>query len=832
MKKYKKKRCNSLLKLTGLFLSFGFLFSLIGCNKVEAVEEHSHTKVHVPKIEATCIKEGRMEYWYCTQCGKICSDRAMEHEITKEQTTLPKTEHTIIEEIHIDPTCETSGKTVGRICSYCDLVLEEQKELPALGHAYDYDNPVWVWNGFDEAEMIVSCKNDALHKLAYPALISSETIAPTCTEEGKTIYTASLFIDEQRFMNTKEEILLPTGHTFDLENISWEWENYSKAYVKIPCLHNEVHTLLCEAEIMTKTIDPACMTMGKIIHTAVVIIEGQTLTDEKEEILDALGHDYDLENISWEWNGVTSAKAWVECKNDSTHQTCLEATITSKRVQPTCERDGQVQYTATILFNGESFFTTKEEILVAIGHAYDYENVEWIWDGFDRASLQAICKNNSEHIESYDAELTFKDIVATCVHEGKRIYTATTQIKGTLYETQKEEVLPIDPNHHEYDYESLSWQWIPTVTSYEVIVKVYCGCKEHMSLSFEDIEVLSSFRDSTFEEKGYIQYEASIVLLGKTFTSTRTDILPIKQRVSTEEEFLAHISEDAFSLVLDQDITLMKSVLIQGSFAGIDLNTYSLTVLDTGISVEALKGFMKNGTLIAGVKNTLGSYGLNLQNSSNLLVENMVFFAGINVTDSKLFVRNSDITATFENALALKNAEVTIEEGQIYKCYAKDGLPYFFSLNEGSHLEINRDTRLYTTLDARLYLSDFEEDIEIQKIDELTYLTSNRPFKCMSLQNDLDCSYLRDDLTLDAKKLYLSLGNHSLLVPSGSLKITSSYAVLTEGSIDALESHENIMIIDQGAEVLLKSLMVYGNIRVLKSTLDLIEVSIRPWENK
>lgn len=827
--KYKKNRCSSLVKLLGLSFCIGIVCTLESCQKVEAVQEHNHTKVHVPRIDPTCIKEGRMEYWYCTQCGKTCSDRAMEHEISKEDTILAKIEHTIVEEERIDPTCEAPGKTSGKVCSYCKLVIEEQEELPALGHAYDYENPDWIWDGFDKAQMVVTCANHSDHKKTFMAEVSSTTIDPTCTEEGKTIYTACLSIEEKTYTNIKEEILLPIGHAFDLDNVTWEWENHSKAFVKIPCLHNEVHTLVCEADLASERIEPDCTTPGKMIYRASIVIEGKTLSDEKEESIAALHHRYDFDHIEWKWDGVTTATAWVLCLNDSTHKASFDAEITKETIKPTCEKDGKIIHTATIIYDGISYQTTKEEVLQSTGHLFDSSAVNWIWDGFTQAFAEVHCKNDVTHTKRYEAVITHTDLASTCLHEGKRIYTATTEIEGKSYVDQKEEILPIDPNHHEYDYESLSWQWIPTIDSYQVIVKVYCGCLEHASLSFEDITVSSTVVDSTLDQEGYIQYEAFLTLAGKSFSSTRTDILPQKQQIASEEDFLQAITSNSFSLILEEDLTISKPFAIEASYVSIDLNQHSLTLSDAGMSIKALKSYIKNGQWITGEKYTLGTYGISMKESSNLCLENMTIFGGIQASDSHLLIKNSDITATIESAVSLKNSKATLIGNQIYKCYENNATSYFFSLDADSSLTIDQDNDLYTTIDAKLSSLEIEEAKEIQKLTAIDYLTSDRLFKCISLASDVQTQDGLEELTLQGKKLYLSLEN-TCFNPASRIRITAAYATIVNGTIGQNTPIENQIIIDEGAEVLFKNLTVYGRIRVQKSTLDLTEVTIKSFE--
>ncbi len=89
---------------------------------VEAAPEHTHTLVKTEATEATCVKDGNIEYWTCSECGKLFSDEAATQEITLEDTVLPATgEHTP------DGSGWHSDETGHwQVCSQCGEKLNEQ----------------------------------------------------------------------------------------------------------------------------------------------------------------------------------------------------------------------------------------------------------------------------------------------------------------------------------------------------------------------------------------------------------------------------------------------------------------------------------------------------------------------------------------------------------------------------------------------------------------------------------------------------------------------------------------------------------------------------------
>ena len=127
-----------------------------------------------------------------------------------------------------------------------------------------------------------------------------------------------------------------------------------------------------------------------------------TYTDVTEEdvTVAATGHDYDYENITWEWSeDYSSATATVVCKNDSSHTLTVDAEITTSTTDATCEEDGSTEYTASITV-GETTYTnvTEDDVTVAAtGHDYDggVVTVE-AWDGAE-GTITYTCANNSSH---------------------------------------------------------------------------------------------------------------------------------------------------------------------------------------------------------------------------------------------------------------------------------------------------------------------------------------------------------------------------------------------------------------------------------------------------
>lgn len=109
---------------------------------------HTHAMAHTASKTATETAEGNIEYWYCADCSKYFSDSDAKVEITKNQTVIPKLNHThkLEKVIGFKPTCTLSGCKDFWVCYDCktyfsdqsgsSIVKEADTFIAPLGHNY------------------------------------------------------------------------------------------------------------------------------------------------------------------------------------------------------------------------------------------------------------------------------------------------------------------------------------------------------------------------------------------------------------------------------------------------------------------------------------------------------------------------------------------------------------------------------------------------------------------------------------------------------------------------------------------------------------------------
>ena len=110
------------------------------CN-YKKVTETEHNYVETSRNESTCTQKGNVTYT-CSRCGDTYTDE------------LPLAEHTPTVINKVDATCSKEGYTGDTVCSVCNAVISKGSTIEKSAHDYD-----------------------------------KQTVEPTCTEQGYTIYT-------------------------------------------------------------------------------------------------------------------------------------------------------------------------------------------------------------------------------------------------------------------------------------------------------------------------------------------------------------------------------------------------------------------------------------------------------------------------------------------------------------------------------------------------------------------------------------------------------------------------------------------------------------------
>ena len=241
----------------------------------------------IDAVDATCIENGNIEYWYCPDCGKCFSDFAGENEIAFDATVIAATgEHDWGAWVTDSESSCTTGGTRHRVCNVCG---ERQDEtLPVGEHDLNFvkaveatcteEGNVAHWHCSEcgknySDEEATEVLNDVTTPKAAHDTTFVEAQAHTCTDDGNIAYwhcgaCGHNFADEDGEQEL-ESVVDPAAHTWG------EWE---------------------------QTSDPTCTERGVLTRVCEVCF------DEEYDYIDELGHDF--EDAQWAYN---DANHWHLC---------------------------------------------------------------------------------------------------------------------------------------------------------------------------------------------------------------------------------------------------------------------------------------------------------------------------------------------------------------------------------------------------------------------------------------------------------------------------------------------------------------------------------------
>lgn len=438
-----------------------------------------------------------------------------------------------------DATCTENGKAsyTAKVTfgdkEYTDV---KEQEIPASGHTYG--TPEFNWSeDYQTCTAVITCEScDDEQKMECD--IVSETTDPTCTEDGKTVYTATVAFEGKEYTDTQEEVIPAAGHTYEYmdngdgthtkvctagddtttephiyqdgiciscgaeepeehEHVYGEpeftWSEDNQTCTAIFTCKNGDDKQKVECKVASETTDPTCTEAGKTVYTATALFGDQEYTDTKEEEIPAAGHSYEYtdngdgthtkvctigddtaaEPHTYQDGICVYCRAeepeghvheygepefiWSDdCKNCTIVFTCadgddqqkIECEVTSEITDATCTENGKAVYTAKGSFNGEEYSDMKEEEIPASGHAYGEPVFSWSED-YQSCTAVFTCESGDDE-QSLECEVVSETTEPTCTASGKTVYTATVLFNDKEYLNTQEETIVAAGHTYEY----------------------------------------------------------------------------------------------------------------------------------------------------------------------------------------------------------------------------------------------------------------------------------------------------------------------------------------------------------------------------------------------
>ena len=186
----------------------------------ETIGALGHNLTHHEAVASTCTAVGTKAHYECSVCHKLFVDgESGKVEVSAEELVIPTTEHTVVVDKAVEPTCTETGLTEGSHCSVCGTVLVAQEVIPATGHTVVVDEavePTCTETGLKEGSHCSVCGTVLVAQQEIPAtghtVVTDEGKAPTCTETGLTegshcSVCGTVLVAQQE--------IPATGHTYD-----------------------------------------------------------------------------------------------------------------------------------------------------------------------------------------------------------------------------------------------------------------------------------------------------------------------------------------------------------------------------------------------------------------------------------------------------------------------------------------------------------------------------------------------------------------------------------------------------------------------------------------
>ena len=386
-----------------------------------------------------------------------------------------------------------------------------QSTVTVKKHVHTYEVQNWVWaSDYSTAVANLVCKEDSSHTLSLAADITSEKTEPTCTSEGKIVYTASVTAEGQTFTDSKTVVLDKIPHSYGEPAYSWSADN-SKVTASVTCsmCSEKIEETVNTSYELIKT--ASCEEEGSGKYTA-TFTNSMFTAQTKEVALPALGHDYEVQNWLWASDYGTAVVNLV-CKNDSSHTLSLAAVITSERTEPTCTSEGKIVYTAKAEDDGKTYTDSKTVILEKIPHSYGTPSYTWSSDN-SKVTASVTCSLCGEKIEETVSSSYTSLKEASCTADGSGRYTAS--FSNSMFTAQTKEIT-IPALGHAYTLQS--WNWSDDLRSASALF--VCDHDESHTQTVNATVTVSGDTST-----------AAVTFEGKTYTSTRTADKPSPVSIS------------------------------------------------------------------------------------------------------------------------------------------------------------------------------------------------------------------------------------------------------------------------------------------------------------
>lgn len=281
--------------------------------------------------------------------------------------------------------CSKGGQVIyTATCKFEEKEYSKEKpvEVPAGDH--NYGEPTFTWADDNTCTATYKCNKCNAEVKDEKCEVTPVVTDPTCTEAGKTVYTATVSVkgENPKDYSDEKEVEIPAlGHAYaETPEYKWNEKDHSVCTAEFGCTRTDCdHVEKVECTVKEEVVkEGSCTEDATIKYTATCTFNEKEYTSEPKEVtIKAEGHKYNEPTFTWtisndEWICIAEFECSV-CKH--TQREICDVTESEDKKDPTCAEDGYRKYDAVCNVPGFECKDTKTEKIPAYGHKYDENDI-------------------------------------------------------------------------------------------------------------------------------------------------------------------------------------------------------------------------------------------------------------------------------------------------------------------------------------------------------------------------------------------------------------------------------------------------------------------------
>lgn len=158
--------------------------------------------------------------------------------------------------------------------------------------SHTFGTPSYSWSGTSGCTASRTCSRCGYVHSEDAVITSSELVAPTCTENGTTHYTATFEHSAFETQTKDAQDINAINHDYDYDNAVYNWNGYSCSTAIVTCKNDSSHKIVVDTNVSVESLKQNCVDDGYDKYTAAFTVDGTEYKDVKTHVIPADGHSY------------------------------------------------------------------------------------------------------------------------------------------------------------------------------------------------------------------------------------------------------------------------------------------------------------------------------------------------------------------------------------------------------------------------------------------------------------------------------------------------------------------------------------------------------------